>query len=705
MIKPPVVTPEKIYHRIKPPRLKFRISRRGLVILLALNTCILAFFAFPMVNGEMQALSTPITTITPASGTSFETPTSPTTLEILIQASPTTEPLNDLRNFPQPVYPLIHPLPEEPSITPGTVFLSMDDGTFSHLFAYQPQTLPITRLTYGPWEDITPTLNPGGDLLAFSSNRNGYWNLYLLDLKNGQVRQLTDNHQYEASPSWSPDGRWLVYEAYLGEDDGGLELFILPIDNSSPPIRLTEHPAANFSPSWSPLGRHIAFVSVRSGKPDIWIADLDTAGEERFYQVTRSTSILFSRPVWSPDGKKLAWSADENGYHNLYVWNIGEDLDTRDSTLFAGSGNYPVWSPEGDSILTLLVEPNETYLTAYFLKEPSLALPPVALSGSVNGLSWGILNRQVSLPGPFEVLAAQTPTPAWQPALTLVDDAIPGRYTLSQLIDVSAPYPKLHDLVDEAFDALRLRIAYEAGWDYLSTLENAYLPVTSPSVPGMKEDWLYTGRAFAANSLPYNGGWMVIVREDSAYQTYWRVYLKARAQDGSAGRPIYHQPWDFNARYSGNMDAYENGGERTLNIPAGYWVDFTQIARRFDWKRLPALTIWRTNYPSARFNHFMLDSGLDWKSAMLEIYPSEVLITPTQVIPPTRTPSPTPRWYQSPTPTITSSPRPTLTPPPPTPTDIPTLTPTPTPSPTITMTPTRTESSSAVPSQTPIRSR
>jgi TolB protein len=658
-----------------------------------------------MLNGEMQALSTPFSTITQTSR-----PLTQTLTETFVHEVPTVEPTHSepthtLTPRPQADYSPVYPLPDVPTQTQGTVFLAMDDGTYSHLFAYQPQTLPLTRLTYGPWEDITPALNPGGDLLAFSSNRNGYWNLYLLDLLTGQITQLTDNHHYEASPSWSPDGRWLVYETYLGEDDGSLDLFILPIDGSSLPIRLTDHPAADYSPKWSPGGREIAFVSQRSGKPEIWIANLDTVGDERFSQVTDNRPIIHSKPVWSPDGRRLIWSANENGFHNLYMWEVGEDLGSRDSTVYIGSGSLSAWSPYEESILSLIEEPNKTYLTAYHLEKPGLALPPAALPGSVSGLSWGVVDPGVELPGPFHGHAVQTPAPAWQPALTLVEDVPPGRYTLAQLDDVSAPYPHLHDMVDEAFNALRSRAAFEAGWDYLSTLENAYLPLTSPSLPGMKEEWLYTGRAFAANTLPYNAGWMVIVKEDYSQQTYWRVYLKARAQDGSAGKPLYTQPWDFNARYSGNMAAYEQGGSLSATIPSGYWVDFTQIARRYGWERLPALSIWRSNYPSARFNQFKLDSGLDWKSAMLEIYPPEVLITPTQVIPPTRTPSPTSRWYQSPTPTITSSPRPTLTPPPPTPTSAPTHTPTLTPSPGVTSTPDEADPPPPETTTTPSRSR
>jgi hypothetical protein len=53
--------------------------------------------------------------------------------------------------------------------------------------------------------------------------------------------------------------------------------------------------------------------------------------------------------------------------------------------------------------------------------------------------------------------------------------------------------------------------------------------------PSLFDDWLYTGRAFSLNPLILSAGWMAAVREDFNGQTYWRLYLKARFQDGSAG--------------------------------------------------------------------------------------------------------------------------------------------------------------------------
>jgi TolB protein len=218
----------------------------------------------------------------------------------------------------------------------------------------------------------------------------------------------------------------------------------------------------------------------------------------------------------------------------------------------------------------------------------------------------------------------------------------------------------LHDQVNESFDSLRKELSTRLGWDPFSSLENAYVPLTSPLFPGMLNDWLYTGRAITLNPSPINAGWMVIVREDFGPYIYWRLFLRTRFQDGSQGVPLSQAPWDLNARYGGDPRAYEQGGTLAPAIPQGYWLDFTALAASYGWERLPALTTWRSALPAARYNEFVHTSGLDWFNAMVEIYPIEAVYTPTPVQPPTFTPTAT-RWPTR-TPLPTRTPWPSRTP-------------------------------------------
>ncbi|MFU8773730.1 MAG: TolB family protein, partial [Anaerolineales bacterium] len=386
-------------------------------------------------------------------------------------------------------------------------------------------------------------------------------------------------------------------------------------------------------------GRQVVFTSIVAGNRGIWIADLDKPSHERFSKLIDSPSAAFDNPVWSPDGSQIAYSRFEDGLHNIYIW------DTSGSIRYIGSGDHPVWSPDGSSLLTTLKTPYKTMLTAYSSESSILTIPPLLLPGAVSGLTWGNTNLLSSLPTGIQWVAQITPTPLWQPTALAENDP-----QLVFLDNVEAPDPRLHYMVAESFFALRHQVALITGWDYLANLENAYVAITSPLPPGPGNDWLYTGKAFTTSPLPINAGWMVVTREQFGSDIYWRIYLRARDQDGSQGMPLKEFPWNFYLRNQGDMDHYEQGGGYMKVIPDGYWVDFTSLAAAYGWNRLPALPTWQASFPAARFNQFMLNQDQDWLTAMLELYPSEALITPTLFVPPTLTPSATPRWYRSPTP-------------------------------------------------------
>jgi TolB protein len=546
----------------------------------------------------------------------------------------------------------------------GTLILALSEGPYSHLFAYHPQNLPQKRLTTGAWNDITPAVSPDGTKVAFASNRRGHWDLYLLDFPTGEIQQVTNTPEYDAAPSWSPDGSWLVYESYVIDQpngEGNLELLIRDVSQpdliNQVPIRLTNHPAADFSPAWSPSGRMIAFTSLRGEKKGIWLADLDRI-DDRFQNVSGRSPYAADHATWSPDGQVLLWGATVDGVQSLYSWRPEQP---EVGPQYLANGDWAVWSSDGKAVFTSMQTPNQSYLAGFEIQNGNLMLPPLALDGAINGLAWLPKDLTSSLPAPLLQAAQESATPEWQVVLTPIPDIPNGRQHVVPLGDASAPFPDLQDLVDESFHALRTSLIKQIGWDYLAKLENAYVPLTMPLFPGMVEDWLYTGRALAADTAPNNAGWMVVVREDFSGETYWHVYLRTRYQDGTQGIPLHDLPWDFTARDRGDPIYYEQGGGFMKNAPPGYWQDFTCLARNYGWERLPALSSWRMAYPATRYNEFINRDGLSWYSAMLEIYPPEAVATVTPPPPPTATPTKTPIPSQTPTPTQTPSPTKTPT--------------------------------------------
>lgn len=489
----------------------------------------------------------------------------------------------------------------------GLMIVSLSERGYAHLYSHQFLGQPFTRLTYGAWDDIHPSLSPSGEQIAFVSNRGGAWDLYALDLFSGRTTQLTDDAEYDGRPSWSPDGTWLGYEHYA---NGDLEIFIQPLDGSVDPVRISAGNGADYAPAWRPGAQQLAFISDRSGIAQIWLVDLEQDGDARFQPVTESANSQNS-PAWSPDGAWLAWSQMDDGAWTIYAQNVG-DSDSAPRRI--GLGEEPRWSFSGTALLAGLRTPNETYLTAYTLSG-GLTLAPELMPGHLDGVAWGAGALPDPLPDAMSSAAEVIPT--------TVDPAAFGD-SIAELSDVNAPFEELNEAALPAFGALRARAAQLLGWDALSELSNAFVPLDQPLPPARQQDWLYTGRAFELHGGLLGAGWMAIVREEFAGETYWRVYLKAA---GDLGRPLSELPWDLSARYSGTESDYQAGGEPAESLPTGTWLDFTALAADHGFERVPALSNWRSYYQGALFNLFVLRAGLTWEEAMLQIYSPEELAT------------------------------------------------------------------------------
>jgi TolB protein len=640
-----------------------RVLQLALIILLA--TALMAWYGSYLLDVN------PLLAVSPAQVTASRSPEQPATPEPDLAAvdftTATLAPSPSATNQ-EPLAPitLMDPASAQENIDrEGLLVLSMRDGLYSHLFAYHPLYLPLTRITDTPWDDITPAVSPDGTLLAFSSRANGYWDLYTLNLTSGQRTRLTDTPEFESSPSWSPDGQWIVYERFNGAN---YDLYLLQINGEQEPIQLTDDAAIDRSPAWAQQGRQIAFTSTRSGEEEIWLANLDNV-DERFTNLSANTRSRDRSPVWSPDGSLLAWTAEQDGMRQMMVWNAARPDQP---VQFVGEGDQPIWSPDGTLLLGELRAPNESGLAAYHLQNSRLAMPYARLPGALYGFTWVTGPMPAWLAG-FVRQGNQGPPPTLTTPVFSSSPAPQGRKSVIELPDVNAPQPRLHDAVDEAFNDLRRQVAQETGWDALSSLENAFVALTTPPTPSIENDWLYTGRAFTLNPLLLSANWMVIAREDYGGLSYWRVYLKARFQDGSMGKPLAETIWDLNARYAGIPAAYEAGGWLAAP-PHGYWIDLTELAARYGWGRTPSLTNWRTFYPAIRYNQFVITGGMSWNSAMAEIYPAEALATitpqPTYTLPSIQTSRGTPVGTRTPTrtstqtPTITQVPtrRPTWTP-------------------------------------------
>jgi TolB protein len=194
------------------------------------------------------------------------------------------------------------------------------------------------RLTVGRSLNITPTWSPDGRSIAYTSYRHGVPNIFISNIYQGTLEQLTRDAGNNFLPAWSPDGRRLCF---MSTRDGNPELYVINRDGSNL-LRLTNHPGIDESPTWSPSGTQIAFTSDRSGSPQIYIVDADGLGLQRI-----TSESYADRPTWSPPPyNEIAYTARAGRTLDLKVINMAT-REIRQLTFGEGDSESPAWAPNG----------------------------------------------------------------------------------------------------------------------------------------------------------------------------------------------------------------------------------------------------------------------------------------------------------------------------------------------------------------------
>ena len=222
-------------------------------------------------------------------------------------------------------------------------------------------------------DDYSPAISPDGKWVAFASNRLQNAELYLIDLTDGSLGQLTHTDELdEYMPVFSADGKSIAFATERtrgglmlppvqasGSDPSRASIYLMDIDgrNQRP---LVDADGADRAPVFSPDGQKIAFESKAPTQEapsmpgstenndtlEIYVIDVDSSNKR---QLTHN-DVDDGHPTWSPNGKQIAFSSMVEDIYQIFIVNASGG--TAKQLTFSDASHYhPIFTPDGKRII------------------------------------------------------------------------------------------------------------------------------------------------------------------------------------------------------------------------------------------------------------------------------------------------------------------------------------------------------------------
>jgi TolB protein len=160
--------------------------------------------------------------------------------------------------------------------------------------------------------------------------------IYYGDYDGANARRVTVSRRLNLNPSWSPDARALAYTTFRPIPDVFVSLIYQGVLQNP-----TKGVGTNYLPVFSPDGKQIAFMSGRDGNPEIYAMNVDGSNLRRL----TNNQAGDSSPTWSPSGSQIAFTSDRTGKAQIYVMNSSDGSGVRRLTVNESEADRPTWSP------------------------------------------------------------------------------------------------------------------------------------------------------------------------------------------------------------------------------------------------------------------------------------------------------------------------------------------------------------------------
>lgn len=164
---------------------------------------------------------------------------------------------------------------------------------------------------------FSPSISPNGDFVAFASDNDGDFEIYLYDIDTGLSTQLTENEGFiDTDPDWNPEGNKLVFSSDRATPARNelftLEPFALDVEESV--VRVTDSRGNSIQPQWSPVTNEIVYLNVNGESMGI---RLTTESGASVRELTSQSTWIYTSPSWTADGNYVLYSAASDETQDL----------------------------------------------------------------------------------------------------------------------------------------------------------------------------------------------------------------------------------------------------------------------------------------------------------------------------------------------------------------------------------------------------
>lgn len=200
---------------------------------------------------------------------------------------------------------------------------------------------------------LSPSWSPDGKTIVYTSFKSGNPDLYTYNWATGKTTQIAAYKGLNSGGAFSPNGKLI---AMTGSESGDADIFVTTPNGGSRQA-LIRGTALDVDPTFSPNGKYIAFVSGRFGNPHIFRGDLQWNAESTGVKLIGDKRLTYAgwynaTPAWSPDSEKIVFGGYDKDIDRWDLFMMNPDGTKLERlTLQLGDNESPTWSPNGQLII------------------------------------------------------------------------------------------------------------------------------------------------------------------------------------------------------------------------------------------------------------------------------------------------------------------------------------------------------------------